>query len=206
MGEWFTEKGATGEVLLERRGESWFVASPPGEGDIKCILSDEELINSSSTEQRVEGTVSNFMRGTSGDESFLFLSSPNAEQESGANESESNDEPPAPTSSCGRPPWSSNKTWQLKDFNGSGEYVDVEATIDAVFYIKKDTNGVPDIKGELTDESVLNPVYFIVEDGTTHPYLEEGKRFLFRNVKDHYYKKQAEVQVVISDKTEFIEQ
>ncbi|SEH11522.1 hypothetical protein SAMN04487967_0389 [Natronorubrum sediminis] len=205
MAKWFTEKGATGEVLLERRGKDWFVASPPGDGDIKCMLEDEELVDSSSTEQRVEATVSNFMRGTGGDESFLFLSSPNAEHESEANESESNDRSPTPTPSDSKTSWTSNETWQLKDFRGSGEYVDVEATIDSVFYAKKDTNGVPDIKGELTDDSVLNPVYFIVEDGTTHPYLKEGKRFLFRNVKDHYYKKQAEVQVVISNSTDFIE-
>lgn len=205
MDEWFTEKGATGEVVLERRDESWFVTSPSGEGDIKCILKDEGLVDDSSTEQRIEGTVSNFMRGKGGGESFLFLSSPNADYESRANESESNDRSSASTPSDSKMSWSSNETWQLKDFNGSGEYVDVEATIDSVFYAKKDTNGVPDIKGELTDESVLNPVYFIVEDGTTHPYLKEGKQFLFRSVKDHYYKKQAEVQVVISNNTEFIE-
>lgn len=98
-----------------------------------------------------------------------------------------------------------NEDWGLNDFRGSGEYVDVEATVDAISYVKKDVPKIPDIKGELTDKTVLQPVTFIVEEGVQHPYLEEGKRFRFENVKDHYYKKKGEVQVVINRNTEFTE-
>ena len=145
------------------------------------------------------------MRGTDGDDCFLFLQSPtdNHEGKSVGSTPDERSQPPNPSDST--PPWSSNETWQLKDFRGSGEYVDVEATIDAVLYVRKNTKGVPDIKGELIDASVLKPVYFIVADDTTHPRLEEGKQFLFRNVKDHSYKNKAEVQVVFSGTTEVIE-
>ena len=145
------------------------------------------------------------MRGTDGDDSFVFLQSPTGNHEGKSGRSAPGERHQAPNPSGSSPPWSSNETWQLKDFRGSGQYVDVEATIDAVFYVKKNTKGVPDIKGELIDASVLNPVYFIVADDTTHPRLEEGKQFLFKNVKDHYYKNKAEVQVVISDTTRIIE-
>lgn len=100
---------------------------------------------------------------------------------------------------------STTDVWELDDFSGTGEYVDVEATIDAIFFIKKDASGIPDVKGEFTDESVFRPVTFIVEDGVGHPYLDEGTTFLFENVKDQYYKKEGEIQVVINRNTSFTE-
>lgn len=206
MDAWFTEEGATGELEIAQRDGSWFVVSPPGDANIKCIIDDENLVDESPSKQRIRVTVSKFRQGMDGRTSFLSLTAPTDERtktshgESGREHTSANQQR---SSYEGRS--SSNETWELKDFRGSGEYVNVEATIDAVFYVKKDVRGIPDIKGKLTDESVLRPVTFIVEDDVNHPYLGEGERFLFKNVKDHLYKKENEVQVVINDNTRFTE-
>lgn len=208
MDAWFTEEGATGELEIERRNESWFVTSPPDDAEFKCIIEDEDLVESSSSKQRIEATVSKFRQGMDGRASYLFLTTPsgeqnNAERNTGKEDRSRNSLDQNRGSRNTRS--SSNETWELKQFRGSGEYVNVEATIDTVYYIKKDTRGVPDIKGELTDDSVLQPVKFIVQDGVDHPYLGEGNRFLFESVKDHHYTKENEVQVVINEYTGFTE-
>lgn len=204
MNEWHSEEGHTVELEIEKRDGTWFVSNPPEAGEIRCVINDDGLIDDTSTTQQITATVASFRQGIGGNDSYLFLNSPDetdaaTDQPSKRQQSEQNE-------SQNNSNITPNPTWDLNEFDGSGEYVNVEATIDAVFFVKKDVRGIPDIKGELTDGSVLNPVTFIVEEGVSHPYLEEGSKFLLRNVKDHYYKKQAEVQVVISDNTEFIEQ
>lgn len=205
MDAWFTEPGSTGELSIEHRDDGWYVASSDPGTEIKCILQNDDLIDPSSTEQHVEATVSRFTRGASSDKHFLFLKAPDpAEEQKSSNGRSDNQDNNTDNSSQGVP-GSTDELWQLKDFRGSGEYANLEATIDAVFYVKKGVGGMPDMKGELIDESVPTPTYFVVEEGVSHPYLEEGKRFLFKNVKDHYYSTQAEVQVLINDNTEFVE-
>mgnify|MGYP006282298923 FL=1 len=77
--------------------------------------------------------------------------------------------------------------------------------MDAVHMVKKEASGIPDMKGELTDDSVFRPVVFAVEDGVKHPRLDEGRTFRFENVKNHYYRSGDEVQVKIGPRTRFIE-
>jgi hypothetical protein len=98
---------------------------------------------------------------------------------------------------------SSRPQYDLADFTGSGDSVTVEALIDSVFWVKKQTDDVPDLKGALTDDSVSESVTFVVNDNVSHPYLAEGTRFEFAGVKDHYYSKSDEVQVMITEHTEF---
>jgi hypothetical protein len=43
----------------------------------------------------------------------------------------------------------------------------------------------------------------VANDGANHPYLEEGSRIEFTRVKDHYYSKKDEVQVMITEHTDF---
>ena len=43
----------------------------------------------------------------------------------------------------------------------------------------------------------------MANDGANHPYLEEGSRIEFTRVKDHYYSKKDEVQVMITEHTDF---
>lgn len=93
--------------------------------------------------------------------------------------------------------------WDLADFNGTGEYVSVTAVIDDIQFRWKDEPRIPDVRGELTDDSVLNPVTFIVTDDVDHPRLEEGQKYQLIGVKDHFYKKAAETQVMITEETRF---
>lgn len=203
--DWFTETGATGSLTIERRDDGWFVASPGTAGETKCLIDETVDLDESVDSQQVEVGISQFRRGTRSDVNFLSLTAaemPPQESSDPAGKSGTY----AQRSSTRRGENSSApETWDLTDFCGSGEYVDVEATVDAVFFVKKDESNMPDMKGELTDDSVLNPIVFIVEDGVSHPYLGEGNRFRFENVKDHYYKDQAEVQILINSNTSFVE-
>lgn len=203
--DWFTEKGRSGMLSIEQRDGTWYVASPDEVGETICLLDKTVQVEPTDEPHEVEVTVSSFRRGTGDNANFLSLTAPteadqrDSEKEELENSSQSKD----PVND--KQQYSTNPDWVLKDFRGSGEYVNVEATIDAVFMIDKDGQHTPDVKGELTDDSVLNPVYFVVDHGVAHPYLEEGKRFRFKNVKDHFYKKKAEVQVRINGNTEFVE-
>lgn len=89
--------------------------------------------------------------------------------------------------------------WDLLDFDGSGMYVDVEARIDEIQYIKKETNNMPDVKGVLGEAGSSRTLPFVVQDGVSHPYFKQGNRFVFQNVKDHYYEEGGEVQVSITE-------
>jgi hypothetical protein len=100
---------------------------------------------------------------------------------------------------------SQNQKWTLNEFSGSGGYVTVEAVVDSVHTFRKNTPRMPDIIGELIDDSVSESVTFIINEGVNHPYLEKGKQFEFSGVKDHYYTSNAEVQVMITEYTDFTE-
>lgn len=95
------------------------------------------------------------------------------------------------------------KRTSLTDLSGSSEYVTVEAIVNEVFCVNKDESDIPDIIGALKDENTGERRTFIVNDGVNHPYLEEGRRFLFRNAVDHCYKKKDQVQLMITQYTEF---
>ncbi|MGB9955025.1 hypothetical protein ACOZ4B_01305 (plasmid) [Haloferax prahovense] len=79
----------------------------------------------------------------------------------------------------------------------------VEATVDEVAWVNKNDPGTPDILGYLTDESAPEGVAFVVPDGVSHPYLGEGARFEFAGAKDHHYRAKDQVQLMITDATQF---
>ncbi|MFP9192163.1 hypothetical protein ACLI4Q_10970 [Natrialbaceae archaeon A-CW1-1] len=220
---WFTEKGAQGELELERRDGGWFVSSPGSVGDTKCLISNPVHLEGASSTHVVEIEVTRFCIGSGDETNFLFVSDLKGDNGHRKRDSKTNNKSTEKTAdkqpdngntdtsaSDPNPPrkqdfFSANEDWQLKDFNGSGEYVNIEATIDSIFYIKKNTRGMPDMKGDLTDESVLNPVKFVIDEGVRHPHLNEGDRYRFKNVKDHLYVGGNEIQVVINKNTDFIE-
>lgn len=193
---WFTNPDASGEVTLIRRDGTWYVESPSADSEVKCLFTEDATVDPDDSPVQVTGTVLKYIRGSGDRPNFLLLQVDNASAaEEGTretNEIEAQPESDTPTSRL-----------DLIDFTGSGDYVTVEAVIDSVYWVKKQTSGVPDIKGELTDDSVRGGVTFVVNDSVTHPYLEEGTRFEFRGVKDHYYSKEAEVQVMITEHTDF---
>lgn len=191
---------------MEHRDDGWFVASPGTVGETRCIFDDSLEPDNDANRRRIEATVSSFREGLDGGVNFLSLTAPadGASEDANGRTTRTKAEDNETTGGSTKTKSSSNEQWKLKDFNGSGEYVDVEATIDAVFYIRDDESGIPDMKGELIDASVVDPVVFIVDDGVSHPYFGEGNQFRFENVKDHYYDKNAEIQVVINEHTDFV--
>lgn len=199
---WFTEEGVTGNLGIEMRDDGWFVTSPGEVGETRCLIDYQIELDDSEEKQEISVKVDKFRKGHGNNVNFLSVSA-NRNQNLGKGVSESKAR--KKNIQVENKSKQSTQDWDLRDFNGTGEYVNVEATVDAVFYVKKNVPRMPDMKGELTDDSVLNPVAFIVEDGVKHPYLGEGKRFYFEGVKDHYYKKEAEVQVVINRNTRFTE-
>lgn len=93
---------------------------------------------------------------------------------------------------------------KLFEFNGSGDYVTVEAKVVEIEYIQKTTPNMPDLKGVLRG-STSKKVPFVVEEDAGHPRFEEGSKFRFEGVKDHRYEKENEVQVFITKKTQITE-
>jgi hypothetical protein len=205
-GPWFTDSDAVGELPIENRDGSWYVQqSAVGDvGETKVLLDDAELPESSGDCLEIGASVSSFRRGSGGSTSFLSVTVDGAAAAEGSDDSEpspaeenSNVDPPSPTGSA------SGKEWDLADFDGSGEYVDVEARIEDIEFVRKDVSGHPDLKGKLTDGSVRTWVFFVVDEDVNHPYFEEGERFLFRDVKDHRYEEGAQVQVLVTEHTRF---
>lgn len=142
MNEWYVEEGKTGELEIEQRDGSWRVSNPPGEEEIRCISEDDELIDQAESKQRIEATVSSFRRGLDGNTSYLFLKSPNT---GGEPASEPQEQQSEQRSSKPDKQTTTNPTWDLNECRGSGKYVNVEATVDSVFYVKKEERGIPDI-------------------------------------------------------------
>lgn len=197
---WFTEEGKTGTLEVEMRDDEWFVVSPGDVGETRCVVDDEIEIDDDGGQQRIEGAVKSFRWGVGGNANRLSLTTADRAAAGASSSTATGDSHPRPENSE-----SSDDTWDLKDFTGSGEYVDVEATVDSIHFIKKETRRIPDIRGELVDDSVREPVIFVVEDGVSAPRFDVGKRFRFENVKDHFYKKNAEVQVLVNQYTDFVD-
>ena len=211
--EWFTNEGTSGTVTLENRDDGWYVASPGDVGETKCLPNPQLKLNENESKQSLEVEVTGFRWGTGSNINYLSIGQAgesnrdngSGRKKSGRKTSTKTGKKSSTVSRSSYSTYSPNEDRDLRDFTGSGEYVNVEATIDAIFFVKKNVPSMPDVKGELTDSGLLNPVTFVVENGVRHPYLEEGRRFRFENVKDHFYKNNAEVQVKINNNTNFIE-
>jgi hypothetical protein len=93
----------------------------------------------------------------------------------------------------------------LSQFQGTGDYVTVEAEVAWIEYVKKGVRDMPDLKGVLREPGTVKTLPFVVNNDVTHPYFEAGERFRFTGVKDHEYQKKSEVQALITEQTEFVE-
>lgn len=196
---WYTEEDATGTLTVDYHSDSWYLVDPQPENEVEVRLLEGVDADPNEGPLEIRGTVSKYMYGTGGDRDHLFLEEPrdSADDRSTApTNSRSRSEPARPGEADSQ---------DLTELNGTGDYVTVTATVDTVYWVNKDESGIPDVKGELTDDSTLGGVTFVVADGVDHPYLGEGERYEFRGVKDHYYSEKAEVQVMITDHTDFRE-
>lgn len=192
---WFTESGSSGTVTIDWIDHGWRVVEPKTESLVKCELKGDWGISKSAAPIEVEGTVSKYMIGMGNKANYLHLQKGDSQPMSVSKD----------TSGQTRSTTSSYEKRNLDEISGSGDYVTVEATVDRIHRVNKQMNNTPDLKGKLIDNSVGEGVLFIVDDGVPHPYLEEGKRFRFTGVEDHYHKKRNEVQVKITHRTDFTE-
>lgn len=198
---WFTSSDTSGEVVLIRRENSWYVKSPDPDSEVKCIVQDDTELDPKNSPVKLYGNSTKYIQGTGDKSDFLYF-----EPEESTNTLENDKDSGEIREQSGRTnSLSSMPQCDLSDLNGSGDYVDLEAVVASISWVKKETDHVPDIKGKLIDESTNEAVTFVVNDGVSHPYLEEGARFKFSGVKDHYYSKESEIQVMINDKTDFTE-
>ena len=202
---WFTKEGQSGTVTLEHRDDSWYVASPGNVGETKCLTDPQLQLDEKRSKQELDAEVTGYYWGSGSNINYLLIGPADESNRGNGSVRTKSRKTAAVRTESSNQSFSPNEDRELKDFTGSGEYVNVEATIDAIFFVKKDSPKMPDVKGELTDSGLIKPVTFVVEDGVSHPYLEEGRRFRFENVKDHYYTNGAEVQVVVNHNTNFIE-
>lgn len=206
---WFTEAGAVGTLNLTWDGGSWYPQS--ADSDVVCIVDGEIDLSPSESPLEVEVKVSKYTIGTGSDPNHLFISPiESTDQDHQASEADSNvsssstdfTETHADESSntqCSYPKKS------LSELTGSGDRVTVEAVVQSISWVRKNDSKAPDLKGRLTDTGCSNYTPFVVQPGVSHPFFEEGVRFVFRGVIDHYYERRDEVQVLVTDETDFTE-
>lgn len=215
--KWFTKEGASGTLSIEYRNGSWYVSSSLTDDEVKCLFVNGLEIDESIEKQSIDVAISSHKIGVGNNASILMLEPTSQSVESPSEESRSSHSKDiqATTTNKGEQittdPSQKQQTetdnnesiWKLESFKGSGEYVSVVATIESIHWVKKQKSGMPDIKGGLVDDSVRQPVPFVVREGVKHPYLEKGAIFKFRGVKDHYYSRRDQVQVVVTNSTDY---
>ena len=170
---------------------SWIVAEPVTDTRTVCFF-DEEAPNPEIDPLEVDVEIGNRRLTTGSGPNYLTVTqvSETTSVESSESIDHSDSEHPKRT---------------LLNFDGSGEYVTIEATITDIEYVQKETANMPDVKGTLRESGSSKRLPFVVEDGAGHPYFETGSTFRFEGVKDHRYAKKNEVQVLITAKTQITE-
>jgi hypothetical protein len=209
---WFTDR-KRGKLRVVRRDDGWYVEPSGVAGETKCIFSDLETTVSDADTHSFEVEVTDYFQGTGSSENYLFAdiitqneerTSPDTRKASAVSSSSdhelalSTDSKASRTGDCA-------PVRGLSSLTGSGEYVTIEAEIHHIEFVAKNKKNTPDVRGVLRQRGSVKRVPFVVGQGVKHPYLEEGTRFRFENVKDHLYRRQNEVQVFIDEETKFTE-
>ena len=186
---WFHTQ-STGSLEVTDDDGSWIVTDPPPETRTVCLFEADDPDIETAPHQ-LEVTITNRRLTTGKGPNYLTVS---------------RQDTPTPTESTGTSePDEEYPEYTLQQFDGSGEWVTIEATIDHIEYIRKNTAKMPDVKGVLRESGSTKRLPFVVEDNTSHPYLEAGTTFRFAGVKDHRYERDNEVQVLITKQTQFTE-
>jgi len=207
-GSWFTDEDR-GELRVVERDGSWYVADSDGSGETRCIFRNE--FDPDGSEHTIDVEIVNYREGTGDSTNFLTVS---VKEEASRPTSQNPNHTDSTTSVSDATPETSNRATTSRDrypernlvqFEGSGEYVTVEAAIAEIEYVKKNTSDMPDFRGVLRERGSTKRLPFVVENGVGHPYFETGKRFRFVGVKDHTYQHKNEVQALVTERTEFVE-
>jgi len=197
---WFyTEE--QGVIQVTRRDTSWYVEEPETEGQTVCFFASNTMPESDSEEVSV--SVENFRQAAGSGSNYLTVQV----MEDGETQTENPVDDPnhAQGGDHEVPSKDSYPERNLVQFDGSGDYVTVEAEIHRIEYVEKNKSKMPDMKGVLKERGSTKKLPFVISHGVKHPYFEAGTRFRFEGVKDHRYKQQNQIQALITEGTNFTE-
>lgn len=195
---WFcTEE--RGVIQVAKRDTSWYVEQPVTEGQTVCFfISNNEPEGDS---QEITVRVENFRQSAGSATNYLSVQV--IEDDRTEIESDSGSTTDRERNDYAEPSEDAHPERTLVQFNGSGDYVTVEAEIYRIEYVEKNKSKIPDMKGVLKERGSTKKLPFVVSHGVTHPFFEPGTQFRFEGVKDHRYEKNHEVQALITEYTEF---
>lgn len=187
---WF-EHESTGTLTVSHTDGSWVVTDPATDTRTVCFF-DDDPPDTDTDPHAVEVQIESRRLTTGSGPNYLTVTQHGtaSPSETTSTSDNSGSQPPERT---------------LLEFDGSGEYVTIEATIDAIEFVKKETADMPDVKGTLREPGSTKRLPFVVEAGAGHPYFETGTTFRFEGVKDHHYAKKNEVQALITNHTQITE-
>lgn len=222
--------GEIREITLSREKGSWVVTKPSTDSRTVCFFTDPDEPDTEDAALSLTGRIETYRQSSGGRADYLTVaqvdedttrnnSKSDTQSTSGGNETDvsstardydeyteddlysDNNSQSENTKAKSESKYPEQK---LFEFNGSGDYVTVEAKVVEIEYIQKTTPNMPDLKGVLRG-STSKKVPFVVEEDAGHPRFEEGSKFRFEGVKDHRYEKENEVQVFITKKTQITE-
>jgi len=196
MTEAWYKSGGTGEIQVQRSDDQWVVTKPADDSKTICLFTEDEP-TPTGDETAITVQVQSFRIGTDSGPNYLTVELEDSDGVSADQEPEGQDV----TSTTGV-----SKDYperNLTELRGSGEYVTVEATIDEIEFVSKNTSNTPDLKAVVREEGSTKRVPLVVSDEVSHPHFDVGETIRFRGVKDHRYAKKNENQLLVTGYTDF---
>ena len=203
--EWF-QKGDTVEVELDFRDGTWYLDDSKVNGETVCLFKDGDGPDERSP-QTVSVRVKKFRQGVSSDTNYLTLRRLE-ETPSASSTKVSPSSKPKHTEEMIEPNGGVDASYpkrRLTQFRGNGDVVTFDGKIEGIEFVNQNHSNLPAMKGVLGERGSTKKVPFVVENGVTHPYFDPGSIFRFVGVIDHKYKRDGEIQALITDTSEFIE-
>jgi hypothetical protein len=194
---WYAS-GGSGVLRLRYTDGRWIVVEPESTGETICLFSGEEPSSGKSDGRELTVAVETFRSGAGSTTNYLTVD--------WADEGEVTTSETDPTDRKQSEDRNTNAGYpdrNLTELRGDGEYVTVEATVDEIEYVAKNTPNTPDLKGVVREEGSTKRVPLVISDGVAHPHLAPSETVRFQGVKDHKYAKKNEVQLLVTDYTDF---
>lgn len=197
MAEVWYKSGGTGEIQVRRSDDQWIVTKPADDSKTICLFTGDEPSPTADDETAITVQVQSFRIGTDSGTNYLTVELKDSDIVSAGQDPEVQDVTSTTADSKDYP------ERNLTELRGSGEYVTVEATIDEIEFVSKNTSNTPDLKAVVREDGSTKRVPLVVSDGVSHPHFDVGETIRFRGVKDHRYAKKNENQLLVTDYTDF---
>ncbi|UWG46773.1 hypothetical protein HSRCO_0477 [Halanaeroarchaeum sp. HSR-CO] len=203
--EWF-QSGDTVEVELAFRDGTWYLDDSEVNGETVCLFTDGDGPDERSP-QTVSARVKKYRQGVSSDTNYLTLRRLEEDHAPTSTKVHPSSKP-KPSKVRNEPNGGVEGSYperRLTQFRGNGDAVTVEGNIEGIEFVNQNHSKMPALKGVLGERGSAKKVPFVVENGVSHPYFDPGGRFRFVGVIDHKYKRDGEIQALITDTTEILE-